>query len=140
MVVLIRQHWANRFGAVVPGGCLIAATVFTVTFPLTVPGVIVGLVFVGVPIWLIVRSIRASVECTDERLVIRGWIWSRSIPRADVTSVSSRRFIHWNSPSGSNRLTPLPLFWDFPTSWTSMDIYNEEAITCVNRWLKAGGK
>jgi hypothetical protein len=135
--VLIRQHWINRFGSFVSGGILIACGLSIVSDPTNSPNLFAVLLFVAVPLWLVIRSLRASVECTSEKILVRGWIWSRLIPRSHITSLSSGwRVIHWTSRSGSKRLTPLPMFWDFPNATYSMDQHNAEAIAEVQRWIR----
>ena len=114
---------------------MIAATIPTITFPITLANVTVSAVLIGAPIWLVLRSFLAGVDISDDTIVIRGWIWSRSIPKNRVTSLSRRRFIHWTTGTGKRRLTPLPMFWDHPSATHSMDVHNSAAVDEVRRWL-----
>ncbi|WP_369143896.1 hypothetical protein [Streptomyces sp. R44] len=59
---------------------------------------------------LAVRGYRAGVRCEAERLVVRGYVWTRVIPRAAVTGVTDFPAVRWTSPRGRSRWTPVAVF------------------------------
>ncbi|SED51707.1 hypothetical protein [Streptomyces sp. TLI_105] len=59
---------------------------------------------------LAVRGFRAGVRCEAERLVVRGFVRTRVIPRAAVTGVTDFPSVRWTSPRGRPRWTPVTVF------------------------------
>ncbi|MGW8359970.1 hypothetical protein ACWGK1_05270 [Streptomyces wedmorensis] len=59
---------------------------------------------------LALRGYRAGVRCEAERLVVRGYLWTRVIPRAAVTGVTDLPAVRWTSPGGRRRWTPVTAF------------------------------
>ncbi|MER5205319.1 hypothetical protein [Streptomyces sp. NPDC002825] len=59
---------------------------------------------------LAVRGYRAGVRCETERLVVRGFLWTRVIPRTAVTGVSGLPAVRWTTAGGRRRWTPV---WAF---------------------------
>jgi hypothetical protein len=133
--VLIRQHWSVRYGSLIPGGVVICAAIATLPMHPTLDGTFGSAVLVALPTWLIIRSFRAGIECLDDMLIVRGWFWSRSIPRSSVTGVSRWRNILWTSRSGGARLTPLPMFWNLPNNAIFIDEFNNRAMERLDEWL-----
>ncbi|ROQ31935.1 hypothetical protein EDD98_0901 [Streptomyces sp. PanSC19] len=59
---------------------------------------------------LAVRGYRAGVRCEGERLVVRGFLWTRVVPRASVGEVTDFPAVRWTTPDGRNRWTPVTAF------------------------------
>jgi len=133
--VFIHQHWLQRFGSVLPAGLVMSAFIFTIPLPFSSIDLVVLLIFVGVPLWLVIRSFRAGVRLSDDRMLIRGWFWSRSIPRDRIVGLTPRKFVEWTSETGSTRLSPLTVFWTWPNSWGLFDSYNGGAFEKINHWI-----
>jgi hypothetical protein len=133
--VFIHQHWLQRFGSVIPAGLVMSAFIFTAKTPIDSAGLFILVIFVLVPLWLVIRSFRAGVKCEEHRLLIRGWFWSRSIPRNQIVKVTDRKFVEWTSKQGSTRYSPLLMFWTWPRSYGLLDSYNSEALLTVARWV-----
>jgi hypothetical protein len=112
-----------------------SAFIFTVETPINSAGVATLVLFIGVPLWLVVRSFRAGVKCEDRRLLIRGWFWSRTIPKDQILRVTNRKFVEWTSKRGAKRYSPLLMFWTWPRSYGSLDSYNSDALMTVTRWI-----
>ncbi|MGW5775244.1 hypothetical protein [Streptomyces sp. NPDC003863] len=53
------------------------------------------------------RGYRAGVRCEAERLVVRGFVRTRVIPRAAVTDFPA---VRWTTPGGRRRWTPVTVF------------------------------
>jgi hypothetical protein len=113
-----------------------SAFIFTVETPVNSAGVVTLVLFIGVPLWLVIRSFRAGVKCEDHRLLIRGWFWSRTIPKEQIVCVTNRKFVEWTSKRGTKRYSPLLMFWTWPRSYDSLDSYNSDALTTVSRWIE----
>lgn len=59
---------------------------------------------------LAVRGFRAGVRCEARRLVVRGFVRTRVIPRAAVTGVTDFPAVRWTTPGGRRRWTPVTAF------------------------------
>ncbi|MEV4426589.1 hypothetical protein ACIGN6_34780 [Streptomyces sp. NPDC053792] len=59
---------------------------------------------------LAVRGFRAGVRCEPDRVVVRGYVRTRVIPRAVVTGVTALPAVRWTSPGGRPRWTPVTAF------------------------------
>jgi hypothetical protein len=112
-----------------------SAFIFTVETPINSAGVVTLVIFIGVPLWLVIRSFRAGVKCEARGLLIRGWFWSRTIPKDQIVRVTNRKFVEWTSKRGRTRYSPLPMFWTWPRSYDSLDSYNSDALMTVTRWI-----
>lgn len=68
-------------------------------------------------IYLAVRAYRMSVALTSDVVRIRGWLWSRTVPRASIVGVGVVPWwvpipyyiptLRWNRPSGGVRSSPM---------------------------------
>lgn len=112
-----------------------SASIFTAKTPINSAGLLTLAIFVLVPLWLVVRSFRAEVKCEDNRLLVRGWFWSRSIRKDQIVGVTSRKFVEWTSKRGKKRYSPLPMFWTWPRSYGLFDGYNSHALMTISRWI-----
>ncbi|MEX0170958.1 hypothetical protein [Streptomyces sp. LMG1-1-1.1] len=56
---------------------------------------------------LAVRGYRAGVRCEARRIAVRGYVWTRVIPREAVTGVTDLPAVRWTSPGGRRRWTPV---------------------------------
>jgi len=56
--------------------------------------------------WMALCLVRQSVTVTDSTVVVRGWLWSRRVPREAVTAVTGWPAIRWSS-GGRERWTPV---------------------------------
>ncbi|MFF8376362.1 hypothetical protein ACF07V_09570 [Streptomyces sp. NPDC015661] len=59
---------------------------------------------------LAVRGYRAGVRCEGGRLVVRGFLWTRVVPRAAVDAVTDFPAVRWTTPAGRKRWTPVTAF------------------------------
>jgi hypothetical protein len=137
--VIVRTWLVNRIGALVPGlVVLVAATVPLFDQHPLAPGRIFGALILAVPtVYLVVRAIRAAVVLHDDRITIRGWWWSRTIPRDRVVRVSEHGWLIWLLHSGREMRSPLAIFWNYGDSWFGpLASHNEHAIATIRAWIE----
>lgn len=112
------------------------------------PGLVLGALCINVwlenepvPSWLVwsglvlaayatVRAPLMGVDIDDERLRVRGQLWSRSIPRAQVVAVRDglpARII-WSPDGRSRRWTPLIAFSTPPQSMATFAAHNRDML------------
>ncbi|KQX53230.1 MULTISPECIES: hypothetical protein [unclassified Streptomyces] len=85
-----------------------------------------------------VRGFRAGVRCEAGRLVVRGFVWTRSIPRSSVTEVTPFPAVRWTTPGGRRRWTPLWAFTE-PTEGTrGAQSRKRTNTTRLRRWAAGG--
>ncbi|MFD8209073.1 hypothetical protein ACFV2S_22090 [Streptomyces sp. NPDC059695] len=87
---------------------------------------------------LAVRGYRAGVRCEAERLVVRGFLWSRVIPRAAVTGVTGFPAVRWTSPGGRRRWTPVAAFTTASGETSGARSRKRENTVRLRRWAARG--
>ncbi len=133
---MLRQHWINRWGSLIPGGVVAAAGISLCHPGMSDGALIVAALSVLVPAYLVVRAFRGGIRLNDETIVIRGLFWSRTVPRHRATGVSRLRFLLWTSRSGRQRRSPLAMFWEYPRMTEGMSALNESVVADVQRWIR----
>jgi hypothetical protein len=136
--MIVRTWLVNRLGLLVPGGVVLTAAVMSALsqHPLRA-GHILALVIIAVPtIFLVVRAFRAAVVLRDDSITIRGWWWSRTVPRDRVLRVSEWGWLVWRTRGGRETRSPLAIFWNFGDSWfVPLASHNEHALAMIRRWI-----
>ncbi|HEY5833720.1 hypothetical protein [Streptomyces sp.] len=56
---------------------------------------------------LAVRGYRAGVVCGNGELTVRGWLWTRVIPRKSITGITDYPAVRWTDARGRNRWSPM---------------------------------
>ncbi|MFF7279552.1 hypothetical protein [Streptomyces griseorubiginosus] len=85
-----------------------------------------------------VRGYRLGVSCRDAELTVRGYLWTRTIPRGSITEITGFPAVRWTDSRGRGRWSPL---WAFhtssrePTRTTAAKAQSTEAL---RRWLRPG--
>ena len=59
---------------------------------------------------LAARALRLGVQVTPSVVRYRGYLWTRSVPRAQMRDISSFPSLIWAGRSGRDRRTPMPCF------------------------------
>lgn len=83
-----------------------------------------------------VRGYRLGVSCGDAELTVRGYLWTRTIPRGSITEITGFPAVRWTDSRGRGHWSPL---WAFhtssgePTRTTAAKERNTEAL---RRWLR----
>ncbi|MGW8767823.1 hypothetical protein ACWGN5_35665 [Streptomyces sp. NPDC055815] len=83
---------------------------------------------------LAVRGYRAGVRCEAERLVVRGYVWTRVIPRAAVTGVTDLPAVRWTSPGGRRRWTPVTVFTTLSGETAGVRARKRSNTARLRRW------
>lgn len=65
---------------------------------------------VAICAWIAICAGRQAVLITDSNILVRGWLWSRRIPRHAVTGMTDWPAIRW-SKRGRDRWTPIHAFY-----------------------------
>jgi hypothetical protein len=60
--------------------------------------------------WLAICAMRQCVILTSSTITVRGWLWSRRVPRDAVTAVTDWPAIRWSS-GDRDRWTPVHAFY-----------------------------
>ena len=69
-----------------------------------------GVLFVAVPIMLALRGLTVGVIVVGDKVITRGWFRTRTIPRADISSVRAVNYSGlWNRSSSSRLFLMLEL-------------------------------
>jgi hypothetical protein len=136
VVVRVYQYWLNRYSTLIVALLLVVLFAYVVASgELTLPTTMIGGAFFVGPLLLITpRCVAGGVEGTATELIVRGWLWSRRIPRGAITEISPTK-VTWITPSGRGRWTPLTMFWNGLNPWTPIAEHNEHAIHSIRRWL-----
>jgi len=138
--MVLRWHWINRWGSLIPAGIVAtAAVVATVPDLMSRPrpgAMTVLILFTVIPAYLAARSFRAGVVLYPDRIIVRRWIWSRSIPRDRVVELTRMKFIAWTTRSGRRRVTPLAMFWEYARMTEGMTSANTYALSAIRSWIR----
>ncbi|MFB7515883.1 hypothetical protein [Streptomyces sp. NPDC056144] len=89
---------------------------------------------------LAVRGYRLRVRYEAHRLVVRGYLRTRTIPRESVTSVTDFPAVRWTTPSGRRRWTPIMAFAVSESGPESMRAHNLRNTARLRRWASRGGR
>lgn len=135
--MIVRTWLVNRIGLLVPGGVVLAAAASTLDHQPVRPGHIVAFVLIAVPtIYLVVRALRAAVVLHDDRIIIRGWWWSRTVRRDRVVRVSERGWLVWRTARGREIRSPLAIFWNYGDgSFIPLSSHNSDALAVIRKWI-----
>lgn len=90
--------------------------------------------------YLVVRAWRLGVRCEPDVLVVRGWLWSRRIPRSAIAEVprdpDGTPFapgVSWRH-GGRRRWTPLTAFWVSNDPFGLVFPAAEDALRLLRLW------
>lgn len=89
----------------------------------------------AVGVLLLVRVLRAGVECTPETITVRAYWWTRQIPTRSVLGIRRETpAIVWVDGSGQQQSTAMPAFKAFRTDIVAKD--NRLALDRMQVWLE----
>jgi hypothetical protein len=137
-LVLLRPLLVTRLANTLPGIAL-AALAWS-----PAEAVSVGICFAPVApmlagVVLVVRGYRMSVVVTDEHVVVRGLLRSRTIRQADVAALTSLPTLRWQPPSGRYAHTPLIMFMELGKVLPAVEAHNEASLDRLARALHRRG-
>ncbi|MFC9596128.1 hypothetical protein ACFTUC_40840 [Streptomyces sp. NPDC056944] len=134
LVPLRVNRVANAVLGLAPGAGLLAYGVEAATVPERAVAAVAVLVCGG----LAVRGYRAGVRCEAGRLVVRGFLWSRAIPRTAVTGVTGFPAVRWTSPGGRRRWTPVAAFTTVSGETRGVRSRKRDNTARLRRWAARG--
>lgn len=130
--VVLRPLLATRIACqAVPLGFLYVALI--AVRAMAIPGSWTALAFIasaGMAVLFGVRSWRQSVTLAPDRIVVRGFLWSRTVSRDRVTGVSDFGWLVWTDARARKFLSPLTVFWIVPGA---LHRYSEHAARGLQR-------
>lgn len=84
-----------------------------------------------------VRSFLMKVVLRDGVVEIRGWMWSRRIPRSAVVSVSEFPAVRWtDNTSGRARWSPVVWMMTGSRTLGFINRYNRAELKKLRKWVK----
>jgi hypothetical protein len=137
--MILRTWLVTRIGILIPGGVVLTAagSILFGQEPLRAGHIIAVAVIAAPTIYFVVRVIRAAVVLHDDRITIRGWWWSRTIPRDRVVRISDRGWLVWQTRSGREARSPLALFWNYGDSrFVPLASHNWYALSRIRAWIE----
>lgn len=108
------------------------ATLAVVT-PAKVAGLVLG---AGVLVALCVRAATTRVRLLDDRIVVRGLLSTREIPRTAVVGVTRRHWLEWAGEQGL-QFTPLTVLWTFGPVPSVFQRHVNAAAHAIQEWVAA---
>ncbi|MDH6181156.1 hypothetical protein M2152_001338 [Microbacteriaceae bacterium SG_E_30_P1] len=126
-----------RPAAFIPGGALVAAGVaLAFKVPFAWESVMVSGFFAAVGTVLSLRFWRMCVILHEDRIVIRGFLWSRTVPRDRVTGLSPSRWLISRTRNGRPWVTPITVFWNFGPAPLWFESHNGAAMIRIRHWIE----
>ena len=89
----------------------------------------------GFLVYLGVRGALMRVACGSDRIRVRGLLYSRSIPIAQITSVTRFPALLWRSGAGRRRWTPMSALITGPSNPSSYRNASDDAVQWITLWV-----
>lgn len=125
-VAVIVASWILPFGVFVLAGPLIDGA-------LEIPALVTALL---VAVALTVRGTECGVDCTAERITVRGWVRTTRIPTEAVTGVDQARYaLLWTDAGGAERRTRMYAFGRSRSG--HFDPHSRESLARLAEWVGA---
>lgn len=131
--VLVRPLVVSRLMAAFVGVAGIPLALLPI--PL-LPGAVAGpltLMSLGLSGVVVGRGYRLGVVCRPSELVVRGYIWSRTI-EIGSSQAMPRASIRWQDPNGRSRSTVISAFWGV-TLVRPIQRHNDQALRSIVEWV-----
>jgi hypothetical protein len=87
----------------------------------------------------VVASLRLWRMCVilhEDRIVVRGFFRSRTIPRERVSRISQWGWLLSRTRAGRPWATPISVFWNFGTAPLWFESHNGAALIQIRHWLE----
>jgi len=88
---------------------------------------------------LVVRGYRLGVRCEADRLVVRGLLWTRVIPRHRIRTVTDFPAVRWETAAGRGRWTPVTAFMSGSGEPASLTEAKARCVARLRRWARRSG-
>ena len=85
---------------------------------------------------LCVRGYRMGVRCEADRLVVRGLLWTRVIPRRRIRAVTDFPAVRWETAAGRGRWTPVTAFMSGSGEFASLTEAKARCVARLRRWAR----
>ncbi|WP_299039167.1 hypothetical protein [uncultured Pseudokineococcus sp.] len=95
-----------------------------------------AVVAVPLGVYLAVRAPGCEVVCDQRGVVVRGWLWTRTVPRKAVVEVTDFPAVRWRDGRGRARWTPLSMFWTSPRMLPIFVDHSEHQVDRLRRWVR----
>lgn len=132
--LILRLPLWLRLASIIPGGVLVAAAL--VVGATSVGGLIAQVLIAGFGVLITVRLFRMSVTLHPDRAVVRGFFWSRTVPRARAEAMHPLGWIMWRLKSGRRWATPISAFWAFGSAPSWYIHFGRRAQFFIDRWIR----
>ena len=98
-------------------------------------GKVLGAVLFGVlGVFLAVRGYRAGASYGADEIVIRGFIYSRRIPKVRITQITEFPAVRWTREDGKARWSPIFAFYTGGQVIPSVERHNAVMIQRLQDW------
>ena len=129
---------AGATGCAVVSACCVVAVIASVVSPrLGWPWAVLFGAATALLLAFAARSARVAVVLGPDRVLVRGALWDRSIPRGAVRSVhdlASFPTIHWTAPAGRHRVTPVQAMNHGSNVLRVFRDHAREGVDMLQRW------
>lgn len=88
---------------------------------------------------LAVRGYRLGVRCEADRLVVRGLLRTRVIPRRRIRAVTGFPAVRWVTGAGRVRWTPVTAFMSGGGELASVRAAKAQCLARLRRWARVSG-
>jgi hypothetical protein len=134
--VVLRPLLMTRLANTVPG-IVLAALGWPLAEVLAASMWLAGLpAVVAAGVVVAVRGYRMSVVITNEHVIVRGLLRSRTIRRADVVALTALPCLRWRRPSGRYAYTPLIMFMEAGPMLPAVQAHNQVCVARLSRTLR----
>ncbi|MFF4253710.1 hypothetical protein ACFY1L_21135 [Streptomyces sp. NPDC001663] len=96
-------------------------------------------IVVALSAMLAVRGYRIGVRCEADRLVVRGLLWTRVIPRQRIRAVTDFPAVRWRTATGRSRWTPVTAFMSGGGEFASLGEAKAQCVARLRRWARGSG-
>ncbi|MFJ4847825.1 MULTISPECIES: hypothetical protein [unclassified Streptomyces] len=83
---------------------------------------------------LAVRGYRLDVTYAHTRMVVRGYLRTRTVDRARVTDITDFPAVRWTAHNGRSRWTPLTALMTSPGGTSATRLRKERALVRLRQW------
>lgn len=147
MTVIRPPRWERALNAIVVGplmiivGGFVASVAFEPEASAKGFEFVLGSVFVALGVWCLVRARHVGVHLSEETLLYRGFMFSWSAPRADITTVLDDAFVEWRDARGEEHRRQMWLLTqareDDGTVFAPLWRWRREGLLQVRGWAGA---
>ncbi|WP_123955439.1 hypothetical protein [Frondihabitans sp. 762G35] len=102
------------------------------------PWFVIGVLAIVFGIVTAIRIPRARVTLRQDQMVVYGQLWSRTIPRQSITSITPWPFVKWTDSRGRKRSTPVSVL-NARGALPKFAEHAHEGRDVLHKWAGVGG-